>query len=162
VKKGNSNEGLISLVLTGDVKSEEYGTWWEGYMTTILSQVRRRGSAHGIKRLLPVFLSTIWNKLMQRRKLGESFKRLEWTCVSHKLLSSLLSPILFFSKTDHNSQKCGHRSHDDFPELSPGATIELANDMFKAGYITQAQISGQTKSPASSLIINVQNTFNGV
>lgn len=33
--------------------------------------------------------------------------------------------------------------------------------MFKAGYITHAQISGQTKSPASSLIINVQNTFNG-
>ncbi|PMD20363.1 hypothetical protein NA56DRAFT_179615 [Hyaloscypha hepaticicola] len=33
--------------------------------------------------------------------------------------------------------------------------------MFKAGYITHAQISGQTKSPASSLTINVQNTFNG-
>lgn len=33
--------------------------------------------------------------------------------------------------------------------------------MFKAGYITHAQISGQTKSPASSLIINVQNTFIG-
>ena len=39
--------------------------------------------------------------------------------------------------------------------------MELANDMFKAGYITHAQISGQTKSPASSLAINVQNTFNG-
>ncbi len=97
---------------------------------------------------------------MQRRKLGERLKRLEWTCVSHKLLSSLLSAIFSPSKTDHNSQKFGHRSHDDFHELSD-AIIELANDLFKVDYITHAQISGQIKSPASSLIINVQNTFNG-
>ena len=90
VKKSNSSGDLISLVLTGDAKSDEDGTWWEGYMTTIRSQVRQRGSLdHGIKRLLEVFSSTISNKIMQRRELGERFKRLEWTCVSHTLLSAI-------------------------------------------------------------------------
>lgn len=40
VKKSNSSGDLISLVLTGDARSDEDGTWWKGYMTTIRSQVR--------------------------------------------------------------------------------------------------------------------------
>jgi hypothetical protein len=34
--------------------------------------------------------------------------------------------------------------------------------MFKAGYITHAQISGQTNTPISNLILNVQNLSTGV
>jgi len=58
-------------------------------------------------------------------------------------------------------QKCGHRSHDDFQELSKDAVLELANEMFKAGYITHAQISSQASSPISSLAVTIQNLFTG-
>jgi hypothetical protein len=102
-----------------------------------------------------------WWEFFQRGSLEKGNMRLEWTCVSYKFLNPLLLPIFCVVKVDHNSQKCGHHSYDDFQELSPSAISELANDMFKAGYITHAQISSQTKSPASSLIINVQSTFNG-
>ncbi|KAH8778218.1 hypothetical protein F5882DRAFT_440623 [Hyaloscypha sp. PMI_1271] len=106
---------------------------------------------------LDVWLSRIGNKFQQRRKLGGNIKRLEWTCVSHKLLRFLI-PL---QNTDTTSQKCGHRSHDDFQELSQGAILELANDMFEAGYITHAQISNQTNSPITSLTARVQNIFIG-
>jgi hypothetical protein len=111
----------------------------------------------GERTWLDVWLSRIGNKLKQRRKLGGNIKRLEWTCVSHKLLRFLI-PL---QNTDTASQKCGHRSHDDFQEPSQGAILELANDMFEAGYITHAQISNQTNSPITSLTTRVQNIFIG-
>ncbi|PMD58343.1 uncharacterized protein K444DRAFT_430978 [Hyaloscypha bicolor E] len=104
-----------------------------------------------------IWLSRIGNKFQQQRKLGGNIKRLEWTCVSHKLLRFLI----LLQNTDTTSQKCGHRSHDDFQELSQGAILELANDMFEAGYITHAQISNQTNSPITSLTTRVQNIFIG-
>ena len=58
-------------------------------------------------------------------------------------------------------QKCGHRSHDDFQEISQGAILELANELFKAGYITHAQISNQASSPISSFVVTIQNFFTG-
>jgi hypothetical protein len=106
---------------------------------------------------LDVWLSRIGNKFQQRRKLSGNIKRLEWTCVNHKFLRFLI-PL---QNTDTTSQKCGHRSHDDFQELSQGAILELANDMFEAGYITHAQISNQTNSPITSLTTRVQNIFIG-
>jgi hypothetical protein len=55
------------------------------------------------------------------------------------------------------TQKCGHRSHDDFQELSKDKILELAKDVFKAGYISHAQISNQAASPISSLVVTIQN-----
>jgi hypothetical protein len=62
---------------------------------------------------------------------------------------------------DNFKQKCGHKSYDDFQELQKGAIVELANDLFKAGYITNAQVSGQASGPMSNLVLSVNNIFIG-
>jgi hypothetical protein len=61
-----------------------------------------------------------------------------------------------------NNKICGHRSHDDFQELQDGAIVDFANELFTAGYITHAKISGSTGGPMSDLGTKINNFFVGL
>jgi hypothetical protein len=62
---------------------------------------------------------------------------------------------------DKFAKKCGHQSYDDFHELQDGAIVDFANDLFKAGYITYAQVSSQTSGSMSELSMKINNLFVG-
>jgi hypothetical protein len=92
-----------------------------------------------------------------RKQLPGGIRRLQWTCVRF----SPHNPFTMATVADRLAQKCGHQSYDDFHELQDGAIVDFANHLFKAGYITRAQISGQISGSMSELSMKINNLFVG-